>query len=70
LHRRRVAAAPPGREVTREDTQWLIHLVAVAAFGEAIHGVRLRRGPGSDEDERRRFRAWFAALIREHGQGR
>jgi AcrR family transcriptional regulator len=70
LHRRRVAAAPPGREVTREDTQWLMHLVAVAAFGEAIHGVRLRRGLGRDEGETRRFRAWFAALIREHGQGR
>jgi AcrR family transcriptional regulator len=70
LHRRRVAAAPPGREVTRDDTQWLMHLVAVAAFGEAVHGVRLRRGLGRDEGETRRFRAWFAALIREHGQGR
>ncbi len=70
LHMRRVAAAPPGREVTREDTQWLMHLVAVAAFGEAMHGVRLRRGLGRDECEARRFRAWFAALIREHGQGR
>jgi hypothetical protein len=69
LHRRRVAAAPPGREVTREDTQWLMHLVAVAAFGEAMHGVRLRRGLGRDEGESR-FRAWFASLIREHGQRR
>jgi hypothetical protein len=56
--------------VTREDTQWLMHLVAVAAFGEAVHGVRLRRGLGRDEGETRHFRAWFAALIREHGQGR
>src|SRR5271169_981192 len=56
LHMRRVAAAPPGREVTREDTQWLMHLVAVAAFGEAMHGVRLRRGLGRDECEKRRFR--------------
>lgn len=70
LHMRRIAAAPPGREVTREDTQWLMHLVAVAAFGEAMHGVRLRRGLGRDEGEARRFRAWFAALIREHAQGR
>ena len=69
LYRRRLAAAPPGREVTREDTQWLMHLVAVAAFGEAMHGVRLRRGLGRDGGESR-FRAWFAALIREHGQGR
>ncbi len=70
LHMRRVAASPPGREVSREDTQWLMHLVAVAAFGEAMHGARLRRGLGCDEGETRRFRAWFAALIREHGQGR
>ena len=69
LHRRRAAAAPPGREVTREDTQWLMHLVAVAAFGEAMHGERLRRGLGRDAGDGRRFRAWFAALIREHGQG-
>ena len=68
LHMRRLAAAPPGREVTREDTQWLMHLVAIAAFGEAMHGVRLRHGLGCDEGETRRFRAWFAALIREHGQ--
>ena len=68
LHMRRLAAAPPSREVTREDTQWLMHLVAIAAFGEAMHGVRLRRGLGCDEGETRRFRAWFAALIREHGQ--
>src|SRR6516165_9692321 len=31
LHMRRLAAVPPGREVTREDTQWLMHLVAIAA---------------------------------------
>jgi hypothetical protein len=70
LHMRRVAAAAPGREVTREDTQWLMHLIAVAAFGDAMHGARLRRGLRCDEGETRRFRAWFAALIREHGQGR
>jgi TetR/AcrR family transcriptional regulator, repressor for neighboring sulfatase len=69
LHRRRVAAAPPGRQISREDTEWLMHLVAVAAFGEAMHGIRLRRGLGADEDADRRFRAWFAALLREHGQG-
>jgi AcrR family transcriptional regulator len=68
LHRRRLAAAP-GREISREDTGWLMHLVAVAAFGEAMHGIRLRRGVGTDESETRRFRAWLAALIQEHGQG-
>ena len=70
LHARRCAAAPPGREVTREDTQWLIHLVAVVAFGEAMYGTHLRRSAGLDTGPagRRRFRAWFAALIGEHGR--
>ena len=68
LHRRRQAVAPPGREISREDTEWLMHLVAIAAFGEAMHGARLRRGLGADPGSRR-FRAWFAALIREHGPG-
>jgi AcrR family transcriptional regulator len=69
LHRRRVAAAPPGREISREDSRHLMHLVAVAAFGEAMHGARLRRRQGADEGEARRFRAWLAALLRDHGQG-
>jgi AcrR family transcriptional regulator len=69
LHRRRVAAAPPGRQISREDTEWLMHLVEVAAFGEAMHGIRLRQGLRADDDATRRFRAWFAALLREHGQG-
>lgn len=63
LHQRRLAAAP-GLAIPREDTQWLVHLVAVAAFGEALYGERLRRGTG--EAGARRFRAWFAALIRAH----
>lgn len=65
LHQRRLAAAP-GRAIPREDTQWLVHLVAVAAFGEALYGGRLRRGIDAGEAGARRFRAWFAALIRAH----
>ncbi|HJU16379.1 MAG TPA: TetR/AcrR family transcriptional regulator [Stellaceae bacterium] len=68
LYKRRLAAAP-GRAITREDTQWLVHLVAVAAFGEALYGARLRRGANGGEAGARRFRTWFAALIREHNQG-
>jgi AcrR family transcriptional regulator len=69
LHKRRRAAAPR-RAIPREDTQWLVHLVAIAAFGEALYGDRLRRGADAGEAGARRFRAWFAALIREHNQGR
>lgn len=69
LHARRIAAAPPGSEVDRSDTNSLVHLVAIAAFGEAMYGAQLRRSAGIDESEQgaRQFRAWFAALIGERG---
>ena len=72
LHPRRVAAAAPGSDVARRDTEWLIHLVAAAAFGEAIYGGQLRRSAGIEggEASAREFRAWFAALIQEHEPGR
>ena len=69
LHRRRVAAAPPGTQISREDSKCVMHLVAVAAFGDAMHGARLRRGLGADESDARRFRTWFAALLHSHGAG-
>jgi len=72
LHARRVAVAAPGTPVAREDTEWLIHLVATSAFGEAMYGAQLRRSAGiaGGEESARQFRAWFAALIREHGPRR
>ena len=68
LHTRRAAAAP-GSEVARSDTDALVHLVAIAAFGEAMYGTQLRRSAGIDESDAaaRQFRTWFAALIGEHG---
>jgi hypothetical protein len=46
----------------------VVQLIAVAAFGDAIIGPRLRRSAGLSptRDSERRFRAWLAALIREH----
>lgn len=69
LHARRVAAAAPGNKIERSDTEALVHLVAVAAFGEAMYGTQLRRSAGIDESEEgaRQFRTWFAALIGERG---
>jgi len=69
LHARRVAAAAPDATVAREDTECMIHLVATAAFGDAMYGDQLRRSAGiaADEESARRFRTWFAELIREHG---
>jgi TetR/AcrR family transcriptional regulator, repressor for neighboring sulfatase len=71
LHARRLTAAPPGAAPPREDTMWLIHLVATVAFGDAIYGPQLRKSAGiADEDGgARRFRQWFAALLRSHGDG-
>jgi len=68
LHASRVAAAPPGMMPDRADSEMLVHLIAVAAFGEAIVGTRLWRSAGLQptRDTERRFRAWLAALIREH----
>ena len=68
LHARRVAVAPAGAAPERADTEMLVHLIAVAAFGDAIVGRRLWRSaslPAAEEADRR-FRAWLAALIREH----
>ena len=72
LHARRLAQAAPGSVVERSDTECMVHLVATAAFGEAMYGAQLRRSAGIDagEDGARQFRAWFAALIRERGGGR
>src|SRR5712692_8227804 len=68
VHTRRTAPAPNGAP-SRSDTEALVHLVAVAAFGEAMYGAQLRRSAGNEEGEEsgRRFRLWLAALLREHG---
>ena len=66
LHARRVAAAAPGTSVPLEDSQFLVHLIAVAALGDAIYGAQFRRSAGLPEgpETDRRFLAWLAALIR------
>jgi TetR/AcrR family transcriptional regulator, repressor for neighboring sulfatase len=68
LHARRLAAAPPGVALDHSDTDCLVHLVATAAFGDALFGAHLHRSAGlpptSETD--RRFRVWLAALIRAH----
>ncbi|HYU12681.1 MAG TPA: TetR/AcrR family transcriptional regulator [Stellaceae bacterium] len=72
LHARRVASAPPGMEPDRADTEALLHLIAAAAFGDAIFGPRLRRSAGlpPTSETEHRFRAWLAELIREHSTRR
>lgn len=72
LHDRRIAAAPPGTAIARADTDALIHLVATAAFGDALYGVQLHRSAGlpPTRETDRSFRLWLAGLIRAHSQGR
>jgi AcrR family transcriptional regulator len=66
LHARRLAAAPPGTEIAREETENLVHLIAVAAFGDALLGAQLRRSAGIAEGPEgdRAFRGWLVELIR------
>ena len=66
LHARRIAAAPPGATVAWADSQFLVHLIATAALGDAIYGAQLRRSAGlaDGRETDSRFRAWLAALIR------
>jgi len=68
LHAQRVATAPAGAAPDRADTEMLVHLIAVAAFGDAMIGTRLWRSAGlhATEATTRRFRAWLASLVREH----
>lgn len=68
LHARRLATAPPDKVIDRNDTDCLIHLVAAAAFGDALFGDRLRRSAGlpATSETDRRFRLWLAGLIRAH----
>jgi len=68
MHARRVAAAPTGMAIAREDTDALVYLVATAAFGDAMFGAQLRRSAGvpADAATDQRYRAWLAGLLREH----
>lgn len=66
IQTRREAAAPPGAAVNRDDADFLVHLVATAAFGDAMFGPQLRRSAGHIPDAaiERRYRAWLAVLVR------
>jgi AcrR family transcriptional regulator len=66
LHARRLASAPPGAIIRREDTEFLVHLIAIAALGNAIFGPQLwlSAGIADGPETDRSFRAWFADLVR------
>ena len=68
LHERRIAAAPPGCDDYPRRYRALIHLVATAAFGDALFGAQLHRSAGlpATSETDHGFRLWLAALIRAH----
>ena len=67
LHALRVSIAPPGATVDFEDSRAVSHLVAIAGFGDAVLGAKLRQASGQDESAARaRFEHWLAALIDLH----
>ncbi len=75
LHAIRCAHAPPGREPDRADSEAVIHLIVVAALGDALIGAQMRRATDQAEETRRRsaFEDWLSALINTHlhaGAGR
>jgi AcrR family transcriptional regulator len=72
LHARRLAAVPSDAVPDRAETEMLVHLIAVAAFGDAMVGTRLWRSAGLQptRETADRFRAWLAALIRDHSMPR
>jgi len=71
LHALRVQLSPPGRAPDLADSQAVVHLITVAALGDALVGARLRRAGDEAAEISRRdaFEDWLAALINRHIQG-
>jgi AcrR family transcriptional regulator len=71
LHALRCSLAPPGREPDPADSRAIVHLVTVAALGDALIGARLRHAPdaAAEGEARTRFEDWLSALIDDHIEG-
>lgn len=64
LHALRVQHARPGGPAPdMEETRNVVHLVAIAAFGDALIGKRMRGGAKDDAAARARFESWFGQMI-------
>ena len=70
LHARRVSLsrAEGQAEPTREDSEFIVRLVAVALLGDALWGPILNRSFALEDgaSRQRSFRAWLAALLDTH----
>ncbi len=71
LHALRCEHSPPGREPDLADSQAVVHLITVAALGDALVGARLRRAGDEAAEIARRsaFEDWLTALIGHHIEG-
>lgn len=63
FHQVRKNFARPGNAPDIADTRAVIHLMTIAAFGDALFGARLRQAGAKEPQARRAFEQWFAALI-------
>lgn len=67
LHRLRTELAA-GSAPPRSDSEAIVHLITIAAFGDAVLGPRLRGSldPEAEIEARARFEQWLGELIRRH----
>jgi len=65
LHAMRLRIAELNQTFDIADTRAIVHLVTIAAFGDAILGKRLRRAEGPDEEAAQRawFEDWFGEVL-------
>jgi AcrR family transcriptional regulator len=67
VHEARLRHKKPGAKVDIVDTRAFVHLITIAAFGDAIIGARLRQATGAEERiARDQFETWFCELIERH----
>ena len=59
LKHARANGPAPGMEETRN----IVHLVAIAAFGDALIGKRMRTGAKDEAAAREAFVRWFGGMI-------
>jgi AcrR family transcriptional regulator len=63
FHRLRKEFARPGADPDIADSRAIIHLVTIAAFGDALIGARLRQAGSKEPAARQDFERWLGALI-------
>jgi AcrR family transcriptional regulator len=63
LHEMRKSFARPGHEPDLADTRNVVHLVTVAAMGDALIGSRLRNAGDKEREAGAAFEKWLSDLI-------